>query len=82
MIDYAACPLTTPAIGPNALSVQHAVFIRKHVQKTDYKVKKFPFAVQRYVYVAENKDDALNAAEQKVLIHAKWQAICGNPSLP
>ena len=78
MIDYAACPLTTPAIGPNTLIHTARSLYKETRAENGLHGEEFPFAVQRYVYVAENKDDALNAAEQ-VLIHARMASNMRQP---
>ncbi|MGC6531041.1 MAG: LLM class flavin-dependent oxidoreductase [Candidatus Puniceispirillaceae bacterium] len=70
MIDYDAQPLTTPAIGPNAVIATARRLYKETRENNGLMGDAFPFAVQRYIYVAENKDDARKAAEQ-VLIHAR-----------
>ena len=70
MIDYDAQPLTTPAIGPNSVIATALIASKETRENNGLMEDAFPFAVQRYIYVAENKDDARKAAEQ-VLIHAR-----------
>lgn len=70
MIDYGAEPLTTPAIGPNAIIGTARRLYQETRAENGLSQEGFPFAVQRYIYVAKDKADARAAAEQ-VLIHAR-----------
>ena len=70
MIDYGAETLTTPAIGPNAIIETARRLYKETRVENGLSGDKFPFAVQRYIYIAKDKADARAAAEQ-VLIHAR-----------
>ncbi len=70
MIDYGAETLTTPAIGPNSILATARRLYQETRVENGLSGEDFPFAVQRYVYVAKDKADARAAAEQ-VLIHAR-----------
>lgn len=70
MIDYGAEPLTTPAIGPTSIVGTARRLYTETREENGLSGDDFPFAVQRYVYVAKDKEDARAAAEQ-VLIHAR-----------
>ena len=70
MIDYGAETLTTPAIGPNSIVETARRLYKEKRTENGLEGDDFPFAVQRYIYVAKDKEDARAAAEQ-VLIHAR-----------
>lgn len=70
MIDYGAEPLSTPAIGPNSIVGTSRRLYQETRTENGLTGDDFPFAVQRYVYVAKDKEDARAAAEQ-VLFHAR-----------
>ena len=70
MIDYGAETLTTPAIGPNSILATARRLYKETRIENGLSGDDFPFAVQRYIYIAKDKDDARAAAEQ-VLIHAR-----------
>ena len=70
MMDYGAETLTTPAIGPNSIVGTARRLFKETRIENGLAGDAFPFAVQRYVYIAKDKDDARAAAEQ-VLIHAR-----------
>ncbi len=70
MIDYKAETLTTPALGPNTIVEMARGLYKETRAENGLSGDTFPFAVQRYVYVAKDKTDARAAAEQ-VLIHAR-----------
>ena len=70
MIDYGAETLTTPAIGPNVIVETARRLYMETRAENGLAGDDFPFAVQRYIYVARDKADARAAAEQ-VLIHAR-----------
>jgi alkanesulfonate monooxygenase SsuD/methylene tetrahydromethanopterin reductase-like flavin-dependent oxidoreductase (luciferase family) len=70
MIDYDAEPLTTPAFGPASIvGTARRLYTETRVEN-GLSDSDFSFAVQRYVYVAKDKEDARRAAEQ-VLAHAR-----------
>lgn len=70
MIDFGAEPLTTPAIGPNTIVETSRRLYRETRELNGLSGDDFPFAVQRYIYIAEDKNDAQMAARQ-VLMHAR-----------
>jgi alkanesulfonate monooxygenase SsuD/methylene tetrahydromethanopterin reductase-like flavin-dependent oxidoreductase (luciferase family) len=70
MIDYGAEPLTTPAFGPASIVGTARRLYAETRGENGLSTDGFPFAVQRYVYVAKDKEDARRAAEQ-VLAHAR-----------
>jgi alkanesulfonate monooxygenase SsuD/methylene tetrahydromethanopterin reductase-like flavin-dependent oxidoreductase (luciferase family) len=70
MIDHSAQPLTTPAIGPNSIVETARRLYQETRVENGLSGDDFPFAVQRYIYVAKDKADARAAAEQ-VLTHAR-----------
>lgn len=70
MIDYGAEPLMTPAIGPNTILATARRLYMETRAENGLSGDDFPFAVQRYIYIAKDKEDARAAAEQ-VLIHAR-----------
>ncbi|MCT4610352.1 MAG: LLM class flavin-dependent oxidoreductase [Pelagimonas sp.] len=70
MMDYGAEPLTTPAIGPNTIVGTARRLYKETRAENGLSGDDFPFAVQRYVYIAKDKEDARAAAEQ-VLIHVR-----------
>lgn len=70
MIDYGAETLTTPAIGPNVIIETARRLYKQTRAENGLTGDDFPFAVQRYIYIAKDKADARAAAEQ-VLIHAR-----------
>ncbi|WP_298852020.1 LLM class flavin-dependent oxidoreductase [uncultured Ruegeria sp.] len=78
MIDYGAETLTTPAIGPNSIIGTARRLYKETRDENGQSGDDFPFAVQRYVYVSQDKADARAAAEQ-VLIHARMACNMRQP---
>ncbi len=70
MIDRDAVPMTTPAVGGNDITRTARRLYKETRAGNGLEGDDFPFAVQRYVYVAADKADARMAAEQ-ILIHAR-----------
>ncbi len=78
MVDFGAEPLTTPAIGPNAIVGTARRLYQETRSENGLSGEDLPFAVQRYVYVAKDKADARAAAEQ-VLLHARMASNMRRP---
>lgn len=78
MIDYDAEPLMTPALGSNAVIETSRRLYKETREANGLQGDDFPLAVQRYVYVAQDRDDARAAAEQ-VLIHARMATNMRQP---
>ena len=70
MIERGAVPMTTPAVGPPELTATARRLYAETRVANGLSDDNFPFAVQRYVYVSEDQQDAALAAEQ-ILIHAR-----------
>ena len=70
MVEREAIPMTTPAVAPNALIKTARDLYQETRVEHGLHGDDFPFAVQRYVFVADNQRDAEMAAEQ-ILIHAR-----------
>lgn len=78
MIDYGAQPLTTPAVGPSSIISTARKLYQDTRAENGILGDDFPFAVQRYIYIAKDKADARAAAEQ-VLIQARMASNMRNP---
>ncbi|NKB75795.1 MAG: LLM class flavin-dependent oxidoreductase [Gammaproteobacteria bacterium] len=78
IIDRGAEPLTSPAIGPNTIIETTRRLFKETRAENGLSGDDFPFAVQRYIYVTDSKEDARTAAEQ-VLTHAR---MANNMRLP
>ena len=73
MIDRDAIPMTTPAVAPMTMLETARRLYKETRAENGLSGDDFPFAVQRYVYVTDDKADARRAAEQ-VLVHARMAA--------
>ena len=78
MLDYKAQPLTTPAVGPGEIMATARRLYKETRAENGLHGDDFPFAVQRYIFVADNKADARMAAEQ-VLVQARMAANMRQP---
>lgn len=78
MIDRNAVPLTTPAFGPNSITETARRLYKETRVENGIEGDDFPFAVQRYIYVAKDKADAKMAAEQ-ILVHARMAMNMRSP---
>lgn len=78
MIERDAVPMTTPAIGPNEMTATARRLYKETRAENGLTGDDFPFAVQRYVYVTEDRAEAAMAAEQ-ILIHARMAANMRRP---
>lgn len=78
MIDYGAEPMMTPALGPGAMIKSSRQLYKETREANGLQGDDFPFAVQRYVYVTEDADDARAAAEQ-ILMHARMATNMRQP---
>jgi alkanesulfonate monooxygenase SsuD/methylene tetrahydromethanopterin reductase-like flavin-dependent oxidoreductase (luciferase family) len=73
MIDYGAIPMTTSGAGPlDLVTTAHRLFKETRAEN-GIAGDGFPFAVQRYVFVTEDRAAAETAAEQ-ILVHARMAA--------
>ena len=70
MVERGATPLTSSALAPTSLLATLRGLYKETRAENGLTGDDFPFAVQRYVYVAEDRNDALMAAEQ-ILLHAR-----------
>lgn len=73
MIDRGAIPMTTSGAGPTGLIATARRLYQESRAENGLTGDDFPLAVQRYVYVTDDKRDAEQAAEQ-VLVHARMAA--------
>lgn len=70
MVERNAVPMTTPAVGPNEITATARRLYKETRTEMGVSGDDFPFAVQRYVYVTNDKTEARQAAEQ-VLAQAR-----------
>ena len=78
MVERHAVPMTTPAVGPSSITETARRLFKETRAENGLSGDDFPFAVQRYVYVTEDRAEAERAAEQ-VLIHARMATNMRNP---
>ena len=67
MIDTGAIPLMTPGVGPNSLVASSRDLYRETRIENGLSDNGFEFAVQRYIHVTENMDNAQTVAEQMLI---------------
>ncbi len=70
MVERGATPLTSSALMPTSLLATLRGLYKETRAENGLTDDDFPFAVQRYVYVTKDKDDARMVADQ-ILIHAR-----------
>src|SRR5262249_19924011 len=68
MVERSAIPLTTPGVGPEALIGTARQLYKETRSENGLTDDNFPFAVQRYIFVTDSREEALQVADQ-VLIH-------------
>lgn len=73
MVERDAVPLTTPGVAPDALIGTARQLYKETRAENGLSGDDFPFAVQRYIFVTDDKEEALRVANQ-VLIHARMAA--------
>jgi len=70
MVERNTVPMTTPAVGPSSITETARRLFKETRAENGLSGDDFPFAVQRYVYVTEDRAEAERVAEQ-ILIHAR-----------